>query len=285
MFYLWFFLWWFPVDTWEKKRTSSSFLPQTGCLSSGSPSGGKRGRAPLERGAPFQTQPLLTCSFFWPVTRKIWTLSSSWHSQHLSNIAVSASSCCFHALLPLWRTSSPLRWVFPSRSTDRCRFSKEERVASNTAPVVSTTIVARYFICFQLQTATSWLAKWMLCFFCISGKVSFTRTDGKRAQGCGAQLACQNAMETFSAGIRLGTLQNHVQYELHFPRWKTFDSILLILLALHESVSCGFVSTCWYMVSTRLFAIRQKTGLWVLENYPVPPLWSCFILTFYSMFS
>lgn len=63
LLYLWFSLWWCPVDIWEKKRTSSSFLPSTGCLSSGNQSEGKRRRAAWERGAPFRTLPLLTCSF------------------------------------------------------------------------------------------------------------------------------------------------------------------------------------------------------------------------------
>lgn len=67
-------------------------------------------------------------------------------------------SCCFHILLPLWRTSSPVRWVFPSQSRNRCRFVKEERFRSNTVPVFfPQPLLVTHFL--QFQTATSWLAK------------------------------------------------------------------------------------------------------------------------------
>lgn len=135
--YLWISLWWCPVDIWWKKRTSSSFLQLTGCLSSGNLSEGRRRRAAWERGAPFQTLPLLTCSF-----------SDLWWGEKMDSVLFLTPSpslrhgslclpCCFHVLLPLWRTSSHLRWVFPSHSMNRCRLLKEERLRSSTVPVLS----------------------------------------------------------------------------------------------------------------------------------------------------
>ena len=93
LLYLWFSLWWCPVDIWEKKRTSSSSLRSTGCFSSGNLSEEKRRRAAWEPGAPFRTLPLLTCSFSdrWQAKKKKkQSLSPSWGSHHLRDIAVSA---------------------------------------------------------------------------------------------------------------------------------------------------------------------------------------------------
>lgn len=109
--------------------------------------------------------------------------------------------CCFHVLLPLWRTSSPPRWVFPGHSGNRCRFFfflKEERFRSNTVPVPppkkqNKTLLVIHFL--------QWLNKCYVWFFFLHlWHCQFYKNRWQRAQDCGAQLAWQNAMETFSAG-------------------------------------------------------------------------------------
>lgn len=97
---------------------------------------GKAKERCLGAGRPFPNTTLADMFIFWPVTREkmdsvlFLTLSASRRHRSL------CLPCCFHVLHPLWRTSSPPRWVFPGHSGNRCRFIlKEERFRSNTAPV------------------------------------------------------------------------------------------------------------------------------------------------------
>lgn len=87
---------------------------------------------------PFPNTTLADMFIFWPVMRKQPHTSSSWHFHHLADLVVSSLPWCLHVLLPLWRTSSPLRWVFPRSAGNRCRlfffFLREEGFRSNTEP-------------------------------------------------------------------------------------------------------------------------------------------------------
>lgn len=97
-FYLWFSLWWCPVDIWEKKTTSSSLLLQR--LSSVDLSD-RWTKAVWKGDVLFQTS--ATCSFS-DLRIKIKQIWSSWCSHHLIQPVSS----------PLWR-SRPIRWVFQAK--------------------------------------------------------------------------------------------------------------------------------------------------------------------------
>lgn len=97
-FYLWFSLWWCPVDIWEKKTTSSSLLLQR--LSSGDLSD-RWTKAVWKGDVLFQTS--ATCSFS-DLRIKIKQILSSWCSHHLIQTVSS----------PLWR-SRPYRGVLQAK--------------------------------------------------------------------------------------------------------------------------------------------------------------------------
>lgn len=125
-FYLWFSLWWRPFDIWMKKKTSSSCLQQTGCLSWGRLSGERQMKAVWKWGAPFQTLPSQTCSFSDQWKRTNWfcppdTLTLSQTLKSLSAPLLSSSPISEeHPGLSGGSSSSVIRW---SNDVRLCRLA------------------------------------------------------------------------------------------------------------------------------------------------------------------
>lgn len=200
------FLWWHPVDIWEKRRTSFSFLLQTGCLSSGNLSEGRRRRAVWKWGALFQTWPLLTCSF-----SEQWK-GKNWFCPLPDTLTISQTLQCLPALLfsslSLWRTSSPLRWVFQDTPQTGAGFGTR-KASDPRFCLFFPTIIGNLLPHPNSHKLTGQIN----VVFLLLWQCQFYGNRWQRAQGCGAQLVCQNAMETFSAGIRLSTSSSSTQSE------------------------------------------------------------------------
>lgn len=110
--------------------------------------------------------------------------------------------------LSLWRTSSPLRWVFQDTPQTGAGFGTR-KASDPRFCLFFPTIIGNLLPHPNSHKLTGQIN----VVFLLLWQCQFYGNRWQRAQGCGAQLVCQNAMETFSAGIRLSTSSSSTQSE------------------------------------------------------------------------